>query len=210
MRRIAGLTQVADDAVGLDVDIHPDGEHRRAGNERQADKPVLRIIVGERNEEDPAALHQRVERVEQRTHQHDGPRHPAMPAQLPREDEGAVEIMQLEQQQEHQPDEVAAPVRQQPERQHHDEHRHLHQEPAPMVVERRPPVGLVELAVTRVDKIQRHENHHGHQGHDDEENIECVSGYHQTCLLIAHIPSGRCRPIAYCLGRPRKRRSYPP
>ena len=207
MRRVARLAKIADNAVGLDVDVHSGRKERRAGNERNAGQPVRRIIVGGRDEEDPAALHQRVERIEERAHQHDGPRHPVVPAQLPREDERTVEIVQFEQQQERQTDDVGPAVGQQPERQHRNEDRYFHQEPAQVVVERRPPIRFIELPVTRVDEIERNENHDGHDGHNDQKNVECVGGYHQylAIIIIVRTPAGRCRSRAYCRGRRRRR-----
>ena len=100
MGRISGLAQVADDGVGLDVHEHAGEEQYRSSQEGQAGEPVSGIIADRGDVEDPPSLHDGVEGIEQRAHAHYGPGHTAVPAQLPGEDERAVEIVNLEKQQE--------------------------------------------------------------------------------------------------------------
>ena len=97
-----------------------------------------------------------------------------MPAQLLGKDEGAVEIVQLEKEQEDKPDGIGPPVGQQPEHQHRDEDRHFHQEPAPVIVERNAPLRVVELPVARIHKEETHIDDKRNGCHDDQKEIKLM------------------------------------
>ena len=124
-----------------------------------------RIAVGGGEVEDPSALHNGVEGVEQGAHRYNGPGHPAMASELPGEDEGAVEIVCFEQQQEHHAHYIGPPLGEPPQQQHDGKHRHFHQEPAQVVVQGRPPGRTVEFAISRIHKIQGQEHNDSQDGH---------------------------------------------
>ena len=52
------LAQVADDVVGLDIDIHADNEHQEPCDKSRVSQPVGGIIVIGRDVENSATLHE--------------------------------------------------------------------------------------------------------------------------------------------------------
>ena len=80
--------------------------------------------------------------------------------------------MQLKHEEESQPNQVVATVGEQPQQQHGDEHRRLHEHPTQLVVDGRTPFRVVELAVARINEEEAHEHHHSHHGHDDQEHMK--------------------------------------
>ena len=83
-------SQGADDAVGRQVDGHPQEEEDGADDELRRPEPADGIVVGGREVEQPAALHQGVAGVEEHTHYDDGDGHLAGTLHQRGEDDGAL------------------------------------------------------------------------------------------------------------------------
>ena len=96
--RVARLAQVADDVVRVEVDGHAGKEQRASYIDIGLCKPAVVVVRGG-DVEDPAALHQGVERVEEHAHEDDAERHLRVAAHEQRKDERALEVVRLEQQQ---------------------------------------------------------------------------------------------------------------
>lgn len=94
--RVAGLAQAADDRVGVDIDNHARKEEQTADPDVGLCEPVVVIVRG-RDEEDPSALHQRIERIERHAHRHDAGGHCGAAPDEQREDEGPLQVVALEQ-----------------------------------------------------------------------------------------------------------------
>ena len=96
---VAGFAQVAYDVVGVHVDDHSGEEDGGAGDELRREEPLWGVGVGRQisgEAEEPAALHEGVEAVEECAHEDDGQGHAAFAAQQEGEDERAVEIVDFE------------------------------------------------------------------------------------------------------------------
>ena len=139
--RVARLAQVADDMVGMEVYGHPRHEQGSPDVNVGLCEPVGVIAFG-RDVEDPPALHQRVEGVERHAHHDDPQRHLRLSAQQQREDEGALQVVRLEQHEERQRPGLPCPPGHEPEHAHCDEHGRLHHDPAHLVGYRGPYFGL--------------------------------------------------------------------
>ena len=98
--------KIADHAVGVQVHDHPEQEQRSAEDELRRPEPGNRVVVGRREEEEPAALHDGVERVEQRPRDDDGNRHLALPLHQQRKDERSLEVVELKEDEHHAGDDV--------------------------------------------------------------------------------------------------------
>ena len=112
------MTQVANDMVRMDIDVHPRDENHETRNELGCRQPIGAIIVIRRNVEYPPALHQGIQHVECHAHDNDGKRHQALAAHQEREHERTLEVMQLKQEQEGQPHQVHASFGESPQQQH--------------------------------------------------------------------------------------------
>ena len=172
MARVAGLPQVADDGVGPAVDVHSGEEDRGTDIDIGAREPAVVVVLGG-HEEDPAPLHQGVERVEDHAHRHDAERHLRAAADAQREDERAVDVVALEHREERQRRRLPRAVREEPQHRHGHADRGLHQHPAPLVGHGKAVARIEQIAVARLEKAERREHRSGRYGHDDQKNIEC-------------------------------------
>ncbi len=180
--RVAGAAQAADYAVGVEVDGHARDEQRAACPYIRFCEPVGVVALG-RDVEYPAALHQGVERVERHPQHYDAQRHLRVTAHEQREDERALEIMGLEQQEQRQRSGFPRAVAQRPQHAHEDEHGRLHQHPPDFVGYRRSVSGIEKIAVAGLEEVERYEYSHGQQGHDEEEDVERLGHFMQSGLL---------------------------
>ena len=145
-------------------------EHSKEENQASADKAgVEQITVGVhlegRNIKDPTPLHKGVQGVENDSHQDDADWHSAFPFDKEGKDEGSLEVMKLEKQEEYQAAETVFSLGKEPEQEHRDENRRLHQYPAQLVIQGGSPLFIIKFAVTGIDKMQRYENHQGDSAH---------------------------------------------
>ena len=76
------FAEVADDAVGRDVDIHSKEENKESEQESWVGEPGGTVVVLGGDKENPAALHDGVQGVEGHAHQNDGEWHLAVAANL--------------------------------------------------------------------------------------------------------------------------------
>ena len=120
---IVALAQMADDVVGAQVHVEAQEEDADTDDKLRRPEPgsvrvgkTQHVVVGIVGfEEDPVALHHRVEDVEGDTHKHHGKRHlAALAFHQPREDDGTLEIVYLEDEQEHHRHKVEAVRRAKP------------------------------------------------------------------------------------------------
>ena len=155
MAGVAGLAQVADDVVGMQVDAHSHEE------EQEADEGVrLEQVIQARSglhagePEDASRLHHPVEHIEHDAHCHDAERHPAFSFHQEGEDEGTLQVVQLEEQEEKVLRHRESRATLCPKDEHHDEYRGLHQHPAELVVDAGSPLGGAEDAIARADEIE--------------------------------------------------------
>ena len=99
MARVAGAAEVSDDVVGVQVDAHADEEEQQSGDGLRLEQ-VGPSGVGRYGgvPEEAAGLHNAVQHVEHDAHQQDGQGHAAPAFQQQGEDEGALQVVELEQQ----------------------------------------------------------------------------------------------------------------
>ena len=172
MPGVTRLPEPSDNGVGLDVDEHSGEEDNGAGDELRGLQPLQRIVFRLRYIEYPPALHSGIEEIEGHSHQNDGEGHFAIAPDQCREDEGPLEIMQFEKQEECQTGNVAPPSGKPPEGQHCEENRGLHKNPAEPVVHSRSPFLRIELAIARIDEEEDYEHRHGSYRHCQQKNIK--------------------------------------
>lgn len=171
MACIARLAQMADDVVGMEVDDHACDEKRGSDVKIGFGEPAF-VIVGRRDVEDPAALHQGVERIEEHAHSHDTGRHFRIAPDQQRKDERPLQVVSLEQDQQGQRRRFPRAVGEEPENGHGDEYRTLHQHPADPVRDREAVFTVEEIAVSGLEIMECDVNRQGQQGHDDQKNVK--------------------------------------
>ena len=172
MARIARPAQVADDAVGAEIDDHAGDEQRTADPDVGTCEPTV-VVAGGGDVEDPAALHQGVERIEYHPHQNDSQRHLRPPADQQREDEGPLQVMALEEDEKCQRSRFECTVGAEPQDAHGDEDGRLHRHPSDTVGNARPEFSVEEVAVSRFDEMECDEHRECEYGHRPEEKREC-------------------------------------
>ena len=173
MPRVAGAAEAADDAVRMDVHGHPGEEQRAAGVDEGLREPPG-VVVRRGDVEDPAALHQGVERVEDHTHEDDAERHFRLPADEQREDEGPLEVVRLEEGEQRERSGLPHAVGAGPEHAHEDEYRGFHHHPSDAVRDGWSVAAVEQVAVAGFEEVQRHEHPERRDGHDDKENVETL------------------------------------
>ena len=173
MARVARAAEVADDVVRMEVYGHSGHEQRPADIDIGLCEPSG-VVVSGRDVENPASLHQGVERVEDHAHQDDAEGHAALAADQQREDEGPLEVVGLEQAEQRQRPGLPHPFGRGPQHAHEDENRRFHHHPAHAVGHGRSVAAVEEIAVTRLEEVQRGVDHGGQKGHDDQENVEIL------------------------------------
>ena len=170
---VAGAAEVADDVVGVQVDAHA-GEEEQQSADGAGFEQVAPACVGRYGgvPEEAAGLHHAVEQVEHDAHQQDGDGHAATAFQQQGEDERALQVVELEQQEEQVGGHGESHAAAGPEDEHRDEHGGFHQHPAQAVVDRRAPLGGAEDAVAGADEVEGDEDGERHGGHRPEEDVE--------------------------------------
>ena len=164
---------MTDHIIGVHIDDESCDEDHRTDDEPRVSYPRLAIRAVHRCDvEQPVALYVAVDQVPRHRQTHDHNRHLTVAAHEHREDERALEVVHLKQQEEQQVRDLTAYRRYAPQVNHRDEHRHFHQKPADLVVDGRPPLLGTHLAVTGIHKVQRHEDHKSHQRHHEQEIVE--------------------------------------
>ena len=231
--RVAGAAEVADDVVGVQVDAHA-GEEEQQSADGAGFEQVAPACVGRYGgvPEEAAGLHHAVEQVEHDAHQQDGDGHAATAFQQQGEDEGALQVVELEQQEEQvgghgEPGAAAGP-----EDEHQDENGGFHQQPAQAVGHGGTPLRGAEDAVAGADEVEGDEDGEGRGRHGPEEDVEVflahgldferakirkswrisappgqkkgmrAEGLHP----VESVPLGACGVSRRCLGRCRRRR----
>ena len=208
MARVSGLAQVADDPVRVEVDGHAGNEECAADVDPGLREPVVVVAVGG-YPEDPAALHQGVERVEYHAHEDDAEGHLRVAADEQREDERALEVVGLEEEEEREGAGLSHAVGRGPQHAHEDEDRGLHEDPSDFVGDRGAVPPVEEVAVPGLEEVKGDEDREGQEGHDGQKDVECM--FHRrvsdckTHQSYAFFP-GRTSlfPSRSCPFRPRK------
>ena len=113
---IAGLAQVADDMIGVEIDDESAQEDHCTDDEPRITHPIGVIRRIHRCDvEQPVALHVAVNQVPRHRQAHDDYRHLAIATHQQREDKRALEIMQLKNKKEQQVRNIAAHGRDSPQ-----------------------------------------------------------------------------------------------
>ena len=103
--------------------------------------------------EEPIALYITIQQVPQHRQAHDSQWHLAIAFQQEWEHERALEIVELEDQEEHQVGQFKLHVRQGPQVEHHHKHGHLHEAPSYFVIDGGSPFLSTHLAVSCIYKV---------------------------------------------------------
>lgn len=202
MARVAGLAQAADDRVGVNIDSHARKEEQTADPDVGLCEPVVVIVRG-RDEEDPSALHQRIERIERHAHRHDAGGHCGAAPYEQREDEGPLQIMALEQEKQHERPGLKGALGEKPQHRHQDENGRLHHHPAHAVGDGEAVTPVEQVAVSGFKEVEDREDRAAQHRHADQEEVEEV-GVHaffcdcHTKIGIIWRPATALRQILRC------------
>jgi hypothetical protein len=108
--------------------------------------------------EEPIALDIAIDQIPHHREKHDDQRHLTIALEQEREDEGTLEIVKLENQEEDQIWQLELHVRNSPQIEHYHKHRHLHETPTHLIINSGPPLVGTHLTITRIHKIQCHKH----------------------------------------------------